>query len=243
MSKLYGNVYTLDEENSHRFYKMPKELFLNDKYKHLNSDAKVLYSILLDRKELSRKNRWVDENRQVYLIYTRENLAEMMGISRPTVTKAFKQLVQANLIIEERMGLNKPNRIYICRLEYSSTNGRKDSLHQEVTDVSSSDTEYSETEKIKRYAITSNSEPVFQYYNFKYKERFNKDHPTVTEAQLKELSNHLVMVSVDLDISEDSMMDCIDDHFENLSDKNDGKMFSFLSPDGEYGVLKRLYGY
>ena len=205
MSKLYGNVYTLDEENSHRFYQMPKELFLNDKYKHLNSDAKVLYSILLDRKELSRKNRWVDENRQVYLIYTRENLAEMMGISRPTVTKAFKQLVQANLIIEERMGLNKPNRIYICRLEYSSTNGRKESLHQEVTDVSSSDTEYSETEKNKRYLITDNEACVFSYYNDKYKEYFIKDHPTVTKEQLHELEYQLNEVMGTLDIDDEQM--------------------------------------
>ena len=243
MSKLYDNVYTVDEENSHRFYQIPKEFFVNETYRELNSDAKILYSVLLDRKELSRKNNWIDEHRQVYLIYTRENLADLLGISLRSVQRAVKLLNQMDLIKEERQGLNKPNRIYICRAKSQSYQGHAKMAHQEVKNWHSSDTEYSETEKIKRYAITSNSAPVFQYYNFKYKEHFNKDHPTVTEAQLKDLENHLIMASVDLDISEDSMMDCIDEHFENLSDKNDGKVFSFLSPDGEYGVLKRLHGY
>lgn len=165
----YSNVYTLDEENSHRFYQLPKELFINEKYKHINSDAKLLYALLLDRKELSRSNGWVDKENQIYLLYSRDNIADMLGISRPTATKAFKQLIQSELIIEERQGLNKPNKIYVCRIEYSSDNGRKKTLHQESKDVSSNETDSSDTEKNKRYTITSNGDYVFFYYSFKYK--------------------------------------------------------------------------
>lgn len=48
----YENVYTVAEENSHRFYQLPKELFVNESYKELSLNAKVIYSMLLDRKEL-----------------------------------------------------------------------------------------------------------------------------------------------------------------------------------------------
>ena len=34
------------------FYKLPKRLFLDERYKHLSISAKVLYALLLDRKAL-----------------------------------------------------------------------------------------------------------------------------------------------------------------------------------------------
>ena len=49
-----------DENDS--FYKLPKRLFLDERYKHLSISAKVLYALLLDRKALSIKNNWIDVN-------------------------------------------------------------------------------------------------------------------------------------------------------------------------------------
>jgi DNA-binding Lrp family transcriptional regulator len=239
LSKIYPNVYTLKEENSHRFYQMPKELFVNPKYKHLNSDAKVLYTMLLDRKELSRSNNWVDENQQVYLIYTRENLSEMMGISRPTVTKAFKELIKANLIIEERMGLNKPNRIYVCRLEYSSDNGRKKPLHQDENILSPNDTDINKTEKIKRYIITSNDVYVLEYYSIQYEERFNKEHPTITKEQLDRVEKFIETMTNEYDIEEHQWVEIVDSYFEDLSPKNNGSVLSFASGDYQQSVIHR----
>ena len=46
----------------------------------------------------------------------------MLNISKPTAVKAFKELTKASLIIEERQGLNKPNKIYICRMDYGGKN-------------------------------------------------------------------------------------------------------------------------
>ena len=44
-----------------KFYKMPQALF-SDKYSQLSNDAKILYMLLLDRKSLSEKNHFNDEN-------------------------------------------------------------------------------------------------------------------------------------------------------------------------------------
>ena len=44
-----------------KFYKMPQALF-SDKYTQLSNDAKILYMLLLDRRSLSEKNHFNDEN-------------------------------------------------------------------------------------------------------------------------------------------------------------------------------------
>ncbi len=221
----YKNAYTVNEENSHRFYQLPKELFVNEKYKTLNSDAKLLYALLLDRKELSRKNKWVDEYGQVYLLYTRDNLCEMLGVSRPTVTRAFKQLSSVGLIIEERQGLTKPNKIFVCKLEY----GGKDSFSQEEKEFSTSDTDLSETEK-KRYTISESESGgyLFSHYSDRFEEYFDKPHPTVTGKQLADLEYILADITSRLDLDEWEMLEIVDYHFDNLPDSNDGKIFAFM---------------
>lgn len=113
-----GKRYLANEVYEHKYVKIPKELFINKKYAHLNSDAKILYALLLDRMELSRRNGWVNEKGEIYLVLTRQEVMEMMGISDKTATKAFRQLKEAGLIEEERQGRGLPNLIYICRIEH-----------------------------------------------------------------------------------------------------------------------------
>ena len=38
--------------------------------------------VIKDRHSLSLMNGWIDKNNEVYLIYTRENMSEMLGISK-----------------------------------------------------------------------------------------------------------------------------------------------------------------
>ena len=112
--------YKINEENTIKYYQIPKELLTNPLYKGLNNDARVLYSVLRDRMELSRKNNWVNDDGEIYLIFSRENISELIGVSLPTVTKAFKQALKFGLIEEERQGQGKPNLIYICHLKLQS---------------------------------------------------------------------------------------------------------------------------
>ena len=104
-------------ENS--YYQIPQELFINKLYKEkLNSDSKILYAFLLDRLSLSQKNHWFDELNRVYLIFTREEVQDKLCLSEKTVTKAFKQLTDTNLIAEKRQGLGKPNLIYVGKIQH-----------------------------------------------------------------------------------------------------------------------------
>lgn len=114
------DLYKANETNSHKFYQIPKELAENPCYRYaLTSDAKLIYALLLDRMELSRKNNWVNDRGEIFLLYTKENIAEILGIAERTVYNSFRLLEACQLIKQERQGLNKPNKIYIGKVNYS----------------------------------------------------------------------------------------------------------------------------
>ena len=125
------DYYKNNEILENSYYQIPQELFVNSLYKEkLNSDSKILYAFLLDRLSLSQKNHWFDEYGRVYLIFTREEVQNKLCLSEKTVTKAFKQLLEVNLIAEKRQGLGKPNLIYVGKIQHEEimTNVEQENL-------------------------------------------------------------------------------------------------------------------
>ena len=111
--------YKANECFEHLYYQIPMELFFNKNYKDkLNSDSKILYGFLLNRLTLSIKNNWLDEEGNVFLIFTRKEVQELLNLSDKTVTKAFKQLSDCKLIYEKKQGSTKPNLIYVGKIEH-----------------------------------------------------------------------------------------------------------------------------
>ena len=125
--------YKSNEILSNKFYQIPQGLFVSSLYKDkLNSDGKILYAFLLDRLSLSIKNHWIDEQKNIYLIFTRQEVQEKLGLSEKTATKAFKQLIDVNLIAEKRQGLGKPNLIYVAKIQYEDKNNIPDTEKVQV---------------------------------------------------------------------------------------------------------------
>ena len=111
------NFFKIDEIKKYKFYQVPKELFTNELYnKNLSLTAKIIYSFLLDRLELSRKNKWINNRRELYLIFTREEISKLLNISVNTTIKAFKELKSIKLIYEKREVPSRPYYIYISKL-------------------------------------------------------------------------------------------------------------------------------
>lgn len=132
--------YKSNETLEHKYYQIPQELFVNEKYKNkLNSDSKILYAFLLDRLSLSQKNHWIDEDNNVYLIFTREEVQEKLNLSDKTVTKSFKILMEVNLVQEKRQGLGKPNLIYVGKIQHEEIAEQKNLLLQNCKNYSSRD--------------------------------------------------------------------------------------------------------
>ena len=111
-------LYKINETMQHTYYQMPQELFENEKYKYLSIEAKVIYSFLLNRMNLSRINHWINNCGEIYLIYTRKEIQCKLNLSDKPVTRAFKELRDTELIKEEKQGFGKPNLIYIGKIEH-----------------------------------------------------------------------------------------------------------------------------
>lgn len=111
------------------FYQMPKWLFTEDKYKTLTNDCKVAYMLLKDRNELSlktaeEKGSFIDENGDVYFVYTAIELADILQKSGKTVTKIKRELIKARLLEEKRLGRGMANRYYLLEPTFSEQNSR-----------------------------------------------------------------------------------------------------------------------
>ena len=96
------------------FYRVPKVLFTNDRFREVSSEAKILYSILLERMDLSAKNGWIDEQGRVYIICTIEEIMEKLHCANQKATRLMTELEdKCGLIERKRQGQGKPNLIYV----------------------------------------------------------------------------------------------------------------------------------
>ena len=96
------------------FYRVPTALFTDKAYRTVTTDAKVLYGILLRRMELSAKSGWIDDLGRVYIIFTVDEIKEMLGCGNKKAIQMLSELEdKLGLIERKRQGLGKPNLIYV----------------------------------------------------------------------------------------------------------------------------------
>ena len=115
-NKIEFEYYYGIEAEQFSFYRVPRLLIKDERFKGLSSDAKLLYGLMLDRMSLSMKNGWLDEENRAYIIYTIEDIMEDLGCARGTCAKIIKELDAENgigLIEKKRRGLGKPDIIYV----------------------------------------------------------------------------------------------------------------------------------
>ena len=116
MQKIQFDYFRGMEAEQYSFYRVPKVLFTAECFKSLSCEAKVLYGLMLDRMSLSIKNRWFDDEDRVYIIFTVDEIAELMNCGTQKAVKLIKELDTSNgigLIEKKRLGLGKPNVIYV----------------------------------------------------------------------------------------------------------------------------------
>ena len=104
------------EAEQFSFYRVPRLLIKDKRFKGLSSDAKLLYGLMLDRMSLSVKNRWFDEDNRAYIYYTVEEIMNDLGCSHGTCAKIMAELDNKKgigLIEKKRQGLGRPDIIYV----------------------------------------------------------------------------------------------------------------------------------
>ena len=147
------------------YFRVPKILFRDIKFKDLSTDAKTLYGILLDRMGLSVKNGWLDEQGRVYIIFPVQEVMDALGCADNKATKLFRELEKFGLIERKRRGLGKPNLIYVknfadprFRNREKNGSGAADSAQPETAKSRGNKTEWNETEGSEPDPFSSDAE-------------------------------------------------------------------------------------
>ncbi|MDQ7227159.1 replication initiator protein A, partial [Staphylococcus haemolyticus] len=152
-----------------------KYLFEDAYFKKMSAEAKIMYALLKDRFELSIQNEWVDKNNNIYFIFSNKHLCEYLGYAEQKIIKLKKELISFNLLTQERVGLNKPNRLYLLKPNYDIKASHSKELPnsqfqnnefgssrtvnlsgQELPNSQSNDTENNDTDYIKTESNDTN---------------------------------------------------------------------------------------
>ena len=192
MQEIQFDYFRGMEAEQYSFYRVPKVLFTAECFRSLSCEAKVLYGLMLDRMSLSIKNRWFDEEDRVYIIFTVEEIAELLNCGTQKAVKLMKELDSnqgIGLIEKKRLGLGKPNVIYVKNFLVKEKNS---SEQEEKTLENPENTQNSENHNSRNVKTTIQEFPESQ---FKKSENHNSGMVKTTnqefpESQFKNGENH-----------------------------------------------------
>ena len=159
------NFITKDNKAENLYYQLPKALVYESKYKSLSANAKILYSFLYDRTNLSILNDWYDKEGKVYIICELSEIELILNCSRGTANKTLKELEKANLVMKYRNGQGKANFLYVAKVDTTQdTLDTHVKLHKRQLEIKKSkyytsvdNASVEQTEKEKNTSKASNS--------------------------------------------------------------------------------------
>lgn len=107
-----------DEAEQFAYFRIPRQLITNPRFKYISTDAKLLYGMLLDRMGLSAKSEWYDDDGRVFIYYTVEEICKDLTCGRDKAMKLLMELDVGKgigLIERVKQGQGKPTKIYVKR--------------------------------------------------------------------------------------------------------------------------------
>ena len=151
------------------YFRVPKILFRDIKFKDLSTDAKTLYGILLDRMSLSARNGWLDKAGRVFIIYTVQEVQDSLGCADKKATKLLRELEEYGLIERKRRGLGKPDLIYVKN--FSSESSKLRFLNRDNDDSGTVQNTLQDPAKLRcnkterNNTEVSDTDPIYSYEN------------------------------------------------------------------------------
>ncbi len=130
------------QANQFRFYRIPKQLFVNPAFSGLSSDAKVLYGLMLDRMSLSIKNGWKDSEDRVFIYFTLSEIQELMNCGHNKGVRILAELDSEKgigLIERIKQGLGKPSKIYVMNFLVPESSSVTDDENVDQEEVKTSE--------------------------------------------------------------------------------------------------------
>ncbi len=153
MEKLELDFYYGRESEQFTFYRLPKALITDERFKDMSNNAKLLYGLMLDRMSLSKRRGWLDEYNKVFIKYSLNNIEEDLNVSKKTAGVLLKELENIGLIdMVKQTGV--ANVIYVKNFvsedKSSASKSPVKEVHQDNNDTSEN------TEPVKKLHQCSN---------------------------------------------------------------------------------------
>ena len=103
------------QSESFSFYRIPRQLVTGAEFRHLSTEAKLLYGMMLDRMGLSARNGWFDDFDRVYIFYTIDEIMEDLCCGHNKAVRLLAELDTkgVGLIERKKQGQGKPTMIYL----------------------------------------------------------------------------------------------------------------------------------
>ncbi|MEG0857404.1 MAG: replication initiator protein A [Bacilli bacterium] len=115
------NYITKKDKTKDLYYKIPKQLMLENKYKKMKDSSKILYSILYERTNLSISKNWFDSKNRAYIICTYDEIQVLFRCSRDKVSKCIKELERYHLLKRDKIKAKDGNLVNVLYIAYVDT--------------------------------------------------------------------------------------------------------------------------
>ena len=173
------------EAEQFSFYRVPRILIKDKKFKNLSSNAKLLYGLMLDRMSLSMKNGWLDAENRVYIYYTTESIMNDLSCAKATAVKVLAELDSKKgigLVEKKRQGLGKPDIIYVKNfVTVGSDKENRDTMEKY-------DSNEKKDKSDKEYSTKQNAD--FYEYMQEYETDFNMESSESQDLEIKKFKNY-----------------------------------------------------
>ena len=201
----------VNEVKNNAFYQFPQWLLKEEPYKNLGDKAKLMYMLLFDRRTLSIKNKWYDDDGQIYMYFTNEQFMKELNCSEKTIIKAKKELSQIGLLKEVRQGINRPNRLYI--------NGTVESTGQDLKKVQPGTVESTGQDLKKVQGINTNNINTNisnnKYINSSLGDSLKRLN-WLDEIQMQRIMEYVGVDGMNIDVVQNAIERCADSNIRNF---------------------------
>lgn len=140
----YGN-----QAEQFSFIRIPRLIMTDQIFAPLSLQAKILYSVFLDRMSLSMRNGWFDEENRVFIIYQIAEIQDDLGFSKRKAIDYLSELEQFGLVEKKKRGFGLPNVLYIKSFLIQKNGSRGADLETSVVKMSGSRSAETDTSEVR----------------------------------------------------------------------------------------------
>lgn len=190
-------IYSRETEDF-GFFRIPRALVKDERFRNLSTDSKLLYGLMLDRMGLSLQNGWQDTEGRAFIYFTLEEIQTTLSCGHNKAVRLLAELEQYTLIERVKQGQGKPAKIYVKKISTADADSGEDtgsdSISPEASDLQKSEKPTCSPPVLKRLDFpkgdgnyTDKNYTEFSYIN----PSINPNHPQPTSPPLPPAPTHL----------------------------------------------------